>query len=1322
MHVFNSLNLVLKCKARLALFSFVLLSTVPITSFAAQEPAKRFDASRQYKSQVTVVNPSAAVLGRVEQYTKSIPDLMVKYNPKTGGVNSLFSLSRPLTQASNLKPAEIAHQFVNNNLVLLGLDSGDAQETRTSREYFSSISGVTHVTVQQQVNGMDVYNAAISISVTADGSVLKAGGALEKGLQRDQLARSPLVSSADAVGKAANHAGVRKILASDVDGLVYFRLSATSLRLAWNLQVEDGNSSFVYRTLVDALNGEILLQYNTTTMDHFPAHGLAYKNDGPRPGTPSADIGGIVSRLDVPFSGAGVFGHNDPHYDWWDGGPRTTTTSNNVIAREDRDGDNETTLGFQPTAMAGEDFSFVLNLSLDPSVEDATDQNQSSAIVNLFYTNNWLHNVLYQYGFDEQAANFQSNNFGLGGTGGDPVRADAQDKADLINMPDDGDNLCNANFNGCQADGNNPRMQMFVCDRTTPLTDGDLDNSVIAHEYGHGVHHRIIPTSCDPGYQGMGEGWSDYLAISLFAEPDDDINGSYNVGTWLGNLTSPGDTFRRQAYSTDQSVFTRTYADITDNATCETRLCSDGASTCSVDADCNAGQTCDRQSCDFHSDCAVPQQPFELLDCRPQTHNTGELWAETLWLARANMVIKYGFDVGSITMNTLVIEGMKLTNHDPSFLDARDGVLVADLAINAGVNQCLLWDAFARMGLGFSAQTVDKNDINPLEAFDTPANCTPNINVNAGLDFGNVCGGETASSHMEVFNTGSGDLIIFSIERTSGSEEITLDENPDLPLAIAAGSHVDFNLHCDGLTAGTKSATFQISSNDADEPEIDLEFSCNTPLAEIDTFIADSGDFGEVCSGLFHDLNLTIQNNGACGLEIDDVSLSGADASDFVLPDGSLAGTIVEAGNSILVPVRFTPASFNPLSPRVASVDVESSTHNGDSLALDQTPIVGAAPPPDLNVAIADSGDFGGVCKDTFHDLDLTLFNQGRCDLTITDINSFKFEVLLPEDLQLPLVLSHDADFTLPLRYAPDECNDTPFNSSVQIISDSPGESPLSIGISGVAPCPNLVIDPTGLTGDFAFPATVTDLDGSLGCYSERTTVLRNNSECPLTIDSITASSVDEYTVQSPSVFPIILHSGEETLDVTVRFTPQSLGDPLAPDEFTGLLTVVSDDPDADGLADLCGEGVAQSGIRVLTTDISSGLPLVVNEVDNITIRSKGKKTPSPINLQFTDVAPQSVDICGNTVTWHVDQETLPAVGTTGNNPRSSYETSAKEGNLQDAQSFILDQCEFREFQLELLDSDAPSCLLLPKGASCSDAGECCSGKCKGPSGNKTCK
>jgi len=62
------------------------------------------------------------------------------------------------------------------------------------------------------------------------------------------------------------------------------------------------------------------------------------------------------------------------------------------------------------------------------------------------------------------------------------------------------------------------------------------------------------------------------------------------------------------------------------------------------------------------------------------------------------------------------------------------------------------------------------------------------------------------------------------------------------------------------------------------------------------------------------------------------------------------------------------------------------------------------------------------------------------------------------------------------------------------------------------------------------------------------------------------------------------------------------------------------------------------------------------------------------------------------------------------------------EGNLQTTENFGLGQCEFREFQLQLQDSDASMCLLLPKGDACTTDGECCSGKCKGPSGGKSCK
>jgi hypothetical protein len=58
---------------------------------------------------------------------------------------------------------------------------------------------------------------------------------------------------------------------------------------------------------------------------------------------------------------------------------------------------------------------------------------------------------------------------------------------------------------------------------------------------------------------------------------------------------------------------------------------------------------------------------------------------------------------------------------------------------------------------------------------------------------------------------------------------------------------------------------------------------------------------------------------------------------------------------------------------------------------------------------------------------------------------------------------------------------------------------------------------------------------------------------------------------------------------------------------------------------------------------------------------------------------------------------------------------------LQDNRTFGLGQCEFREFQMQLQDADSEICLLKSKGESCTFADECCSGKCTGKPGAKTC-
>ncbi|WP_151674701.1 M36 family metallopeptidase [Patiriisocius marinus] len=126
------------------------------------------------------------------------------------------------------------------------------------------------------------------------------------------------------------------------------------------------------------------------------------------------------------------FGWHDT--DGTTGAEFTITRGNNIFAYED--GDN---FGFSPDGGAALSF----NLPINPTYS-AGDQSESRVITNLFYWNNIIHDVAYQYGFDPASGNFQEDNYGMGGEGSDSVNAKAQDGSGTFNVNmvtgPDGDN------------------------------------------------------------------------------------------------------------------------------------------------------------------------------------------------------------------------------------------------------------------------------------------------------------------------------------------------------------------------------------------------------------------------------------------------------------------------------------------------------------------------------------------------------------------------------------------------------------------------------------------------------------------------------------------------------------------------------------------------------------------------------------------------------------------------------------------------------------------------------------------------------------------
>ncbi|WAC01144.1 M36 family metallopeptidase [Lacinutrix neustonica] len=85
-------------------------------------------------------------------------------------------------------------------------------------------------------------------------------------------------------------------------------------------------------------------------------------------------------------------------YGWHDtngssGAEFTITRGNNVWAQEDTNGNNGT--GVSPNGGSALNFDFTLNLNNSPSTF------LPAATTNLFYWNNIMHDVFYQYGFNE---------------------------------------------------------------------------------------------------------------------------------------------------------------------------------------------------------------------------------------------------------------------------------------------------------------------------------------------------------------------------------------------------------------------------------------------------------------------------------------------------------------------------------------------------------------------------------------------------------------------------------------------------------------------------------------------------------------------------------------------------------------------------------------------------------------------------------------------------------------------------------------------------------------------------------------------------------
>ncbi|KAJ1330486.1 hypothetical protein BSLG_010858 [Batrachochytrium salamandrivorans] len=164
----------------------------------------------------------------------------------------------------------------------------------------------------------------------------------------------------------------------------------------------------------------------------------------------------------------------------------------------------------------------------DPTPPPQTPKNTAVGVINAFYVANMFHDITYQYGFTEQAGNFQKNNFNKGGKGRDPVIINVQSSKEKNG----------AEFSA-SLDGYRGVLTIYISTATEPSRDPALDNTVVIHELTHGLTDRLTGGAqtkicmTDTESLGLSEGYSDIVAIIFTAKLEDTRNTEKVIGEYV---------------------------------------------------------------------------------------------------------------------------------------------------------------------------------------------------------------------------------------------------------------------------------------------------------------------------------------------------------------------------------------------------------------------------------------------------------------------------------------------------------------------------------------------------------------------------------------------------------------------------------------------------------------------------------------------------------------------------------------------------------------------------------------------------------------------
>ncbi|KAI0505734.1 extracellular elastinolytic metallo proteinase [Xylaria bambusicola] len=534
-------------------------------------------------------------------------------------------------------------------------------EFRLVKDHYVGNNGIAHVNFKQTVHGLDIDNADFNVNIAADGTVFSYGNSFFEGKvpEESPLSKRDFSDSTQAFEKAKTMLDLPvtgKATAEATSEAETYTLKGTSgaqkdpeAKLMYFVK-PDGELALTWRVETDILDNWLLSYVDAKTNEKI--HGVVdWVQDAQMRvypwGINDPDVGSRTV-LEDPWD------PENSEFTWFGDGTTsyTSTRGNNAAAQTNPNGGSSWQNNYRPSE-ADLDFDYDWSPSWSPPSSYA-----NASVTQLFYTANVYHDVLYDLGFTEAAGNFEANNNGKGGLGNDFVILNSQD----------GSGTNNANF-ATPPDGQNGRMRMYRWTYSNPQRDCAFEAGVILHEYTHGLSNRLTGgpsnTNCLQTTEagGMGEGWGDFMATAIRLKETDTRNTDYSLGAWVYN--NP-EGIRNYLYSTSLTVNPYMYT---------------------------------------------------TANTYNEVHDIGEIWATMLYEVMWNLIDKHGlstaqkptFDTdgvptdGKFLTMKLVTDGMALQPCNPNFIQARDAILDADKNLTGGDNQCEIWTAFAKRGLGQGA-------------------------------------------------------------------------------------------------------------------------------------------------------------------------------------------------------------------------------------------------------------------------------------------------------------------------------------------------------------------------------------------------------------------------------------------------------------------------------------------------------------------------------------------------------------------------------------------------------------------------------------------